>query len=270
MSKQEAPNPAEEVEIQVPEVKSENIDVTPEPKVQKPEVKPLVDDETKKLHRRMEYQSRQFERAMEEIRNLSTKLTIPAQPKEEVKVDADDVDAVAQQDWKRGVRMVVTPEIEKTVENLLNKRDQERVAKEQLQSAHMIREKAMATVLESHPEIEDEDSDFTRVYTQVLNEDPSLRSNPLGPELAMSRAERRMKTGDRIKVENNMESNTERIARVKSTYPPQGRPPSGEGRIILTSEEKKICDEKGIKYADYTKMRGMNSTNFKEGVTVDE
>lgn len=266
----ETPNPADEAEVVVPEAKpSEGIDVTPEPKAQKPEVKPL-DEETKKLHRRMEYQSRQFERAMEELRNIATKIQTSPAPSPAPKEEVDDVDVIAQQDWKKGVKMVVTPEIEKTVKAILDQERQEFARTQQQSATEQIRQKSITTVREAHPEVEDEDSEFSQAYIRVLSEDRNLLSNPLGPELAMARAERLLKNDGRIKTETNVETNSERVARVRSAYVPQGAKPSGEGRIILTAEEKKICDEKGIKYADYTKMRGMTSTNFREGVSADE
>lgn len=263
----ESPERVEEEVIIEPPLAKEQIDVTPQ---QKEQPKPVIsnDDKIEKMHKRMEYQARQFERAMNEIKNLAEKITT-VQPKQapEPQVEEDEVDRVAQSDWKKGVKMVVTPEIERTVEELLNKREQARLEAQKAQTAQQVREKSMARVLEDHPEIEDEDSEFTRVYTSVLNEDPNLLSNPLGPELAMARAEKRLSKNS---ATINTETNSERVARVKAVYAPQGKQPSDSKRIVLTAEEKRICDEKGINYADYTKMRGLTQANFREGVSVDE
>lgn len=262
------PNPADEVVIQAPETKV-NVDVTPSSPEPKQEA-PRQDDQILKLHRRMEYQARQFERAMEQIKSLSEKLSTPA-PQAAPKPDSevDEVDEIAQRDWKRGVKMVVRPEIEQTVEEILTKRDQERLKKQEVETAQTLQQKSMATVYEAHPEIEDEDSEFTRAYTQVLNEDPYLRNNPLGPELAMARAERRLNSAGKIKGEVT-ETNAQRVTRVQSSYAPAGRTPSTGKSNILTTEEKRICDEKGIKYEEYTKMRSLNQNDYRNGVTVDE
>jgi hypothetical protein len=265
-----APNKAEEVEVEK-EKEQVLVDVTPKQEQQKQEARPSSDEKLEKLHRRMEFQARQFERAMEEIRNISKNISSapPAREQRVQEVEEDEVDREAQKDWKRGVKMLVTPEIEKTVQTLLEKREAERAEKQKIEHAQKVREDAMARVLEAHPEVEDESSEFCRVYAEEVNKDNNLLSNPLGPEIAMHRAERRLKTNGNINTERG-ESNSERIERLKTTHSiPTSKPTSG-GRLVLTTEEKRICDEKGIKYDEYVKMRNLSGSNFREGVSVDE
>lgn len=269
----ESPEKVEDEITVEPPLAEKQIDVTPQQKEQRP-IANSSDDKIEKMHKRMEYQARQtektqrqFEQAMEQIKQLTEKLYSAPKQQEQASDAEDEIDREANLNWKKGVKMLVDPQIERKVEELLNKREQARIEAQKVQSAQQVREKSMARVLEDHPEIEDEDSDFTREYTKVLNEDPNLLSNPLGPELAMSRAEKRLSKNS---ATINTETNSERVARVKAVYAPQGQKPTDSKRIILTAEEKKICDEKGINYADYTKMRGLTQANFKEGVSVDE
>lgn len=262
-------DPSEPEVVVTPPAPSPEVEV--EVKGNTPAPQPQADDKIDKMAKRLEYQARQaekqareFEKAMRQIQELAAKL--PAAP-EPTPVPEDEIDRIAQTDWKQGVKRVVLPEVEKTLNELLEKRERERAEAAVKTTQETLKQKSIQSVLEAHPEIEDDNSDFSRAYTEVLNEDQSLLGNPLGPEIAMHRAEKRLSPGG-AKIKSG-DSDVSRVERVRVSTPAPSRAPQGN-RIVLTTEEKKICDSKGINYEDYIKFRGTTGQQYREGVSVDD
>ena len=134
--------------------------------------------------------------------------------------------------------------------------EQERIQQQaatSLQRRHNILEKSKQEVIQKYPELDPEHGDnestvarsFSQAFSELLSEDPEFQYNPYGPKLAVERMERSLKS----------QANGAPAPR-KSQGLPSSRPgirPSNT--VILTKEEKELCDRSNLDYAVYARTR---------------
>lgn len=155
-----------------------------------PKTEGISAEEFQKERNRNEYLHRQMQKTLGELRQFTNNLSSGAgqqvQPSSEPDQELDEIDKVAQKDWKKGVSMVIQQEL------LAEKQKLQAQALQHQQYAEL--EKSKQLVRERYPEIDDESSETAKEYIRILNSDPSLLQEKRGPELAMYRMEEGMKT----------------------------------------------------------------------------
>jgi len=264
------PDPKQpELEIIDSEPEDENprdqvvVDLEKKPVPSSPEKDKGLVDQTKqsqpdlsKLHNTIAYQNRKLDQAMRELQELKVQLVSRQEqtvPKETAK-DLDEIDEIAQRDWKLGVKKVVEQDIESKIQEILQKRDQAVLESQRRMSLESELDNSKQKVLRKYPSIEDDTSEESSIYRQVLNEDQSLLSNVHGPEIAMYRMEDRMRSMGKTppSVQPIVDREVNRLVRagVSSVV---GRTASPTGKITLTKDQKEFCDHYKIPYEQYAK-----------------
>lgn len=265
---QKPENPDPKVEI-IPSEKPQQIseevvlDANTGKLVEAPAAPSISTEEIRKLQATVAYQARQNERIQRELQEaMHTIRNRPAEAPAEKPQEVDEIDRVAQTDWKRGVSMLAEREAEKKFKALMDQektRNEQEFAKQRTIS-QLEREKAW--VLERTPSLSDENSEefrgYYNTYNQMLQEDPSLAANPRAPRLIY------YEWKDRQKVDPDPKE-IERLKRVAGGQVPQARGTSGSKTIRLTEDELELCKKKGISPAVYAQMK---EANYKEGVTA--
>src|SRR3990167_2231310 len=116
----------DEPELETPDsvssVTPDDVEVkTPVPKQEdKPKEIPKPSPDLSKLHNTIAYQTRQLENAMREIAEMKQQRQVPVAATPQTQ---DEIDAIAEKDWKLGVKKVVEKDIEAKVQEILQKRD---------------------------------------------------------------------------------------------------------------------------------------------------
>jgi hypothetical protein len=260
------PQPAAEVEL----------DTTGKP-VSRSQDTSVSAEEFKKMQARLEYQSRQFERAQRELVEKMEELRRPApviNPTE--KPENDDLyglnkeylNQIGQSDWTQPVKLMAEKIAEKKAEEkfkaLMAEQEKIQIERQRQLTNAQILERERNWVLEQEPSLNDETSDQFRglyaTYNRMIQEDPSLVQNPRAPRLVYYEWKAETKKGE---VAPDPEK--ERLKRVAAGVSPQGRSSSPQKTIRLTQDEVDFCKEKGISPAVYAQMK---EANFKEGVSA--
>ena len=240
--------------VETPEELSEvvvDLEKKPEPPKQEAEKQ---SPELTRLNNTIAYQNRKLEQAMRDLqetkRLLSERAVQPVQKEQPV----DEIDELAQRDWKQGVKKLVESDIESKVQAILEKRDQAQRELYRKSSLETELEKSKNKVREKYPQIEDDTTEEASLYRQVINEDTTILQNIHGPEIAMYRMEERMrqmgKTPPSVKPIVDREVNRLTRAGVSSVV---GTKPTGDGKITLSKDQKEFCDHYNIPYEQYAK-----------------
>lgn len=269
------PEKEKEIEVKVPAVEEpKGVEVN-----LKPEAKPdaateaaarqkAADDAAEKERKRLEYLARKFEQGLKKLDEVAANLkpAAPAKPAE----DVDPIEELAQKDWKLGVA-----EVTKRVLEEKERKDREEAERK---SRETKLERARTTVLNRYPNIEDENTEEGRLYVQAMNsmatEDPRIYQNEYGPVLVMHRMEELMRAAGKVppayrpQVEQEVDSEVRRRERIGAGSLPAGRQTGSENIVVLTAEEKQICDENSIPYERYASFKRMSGKDFREGVSV--
>lgn len=281
-AKAEAPNleviPSEEIKPQPAQ------EVELDAKTGKPVEAPKADtsisaEEFRKLQARFEYRERQVEKRdreiMERLERLSGFQPQPVISPTEKPSDEeiyglrkDELNQLGQNDWTKPVQMMAERIAEKKAEEkfkvLMAEREKSEQERIKQQTTTSILEKEKAWVLEQEPSLNDETSEqfkgFYATYNKLIQEDPTLLSNPRAPRLVY----REWRAEQMAQVEQS-DPEKERLKRVAGGVSPQGRPTKSPNTIKLTQEEVDFCNAKGISPAVFAKMKDANP---KEGVTA--
>jgi len=228
-------------------------------------------EEFRKAQARYEFQARQQEREMREMKELLKSLgNKPVVQAEKSRNDDDDygpeLDEIAKSDWKKGVSIVAQKQAERIaqakIKEFMEERDKQQAEIQRNISRTQQLDSSKNRVLAKYPSLNDEGSEEFAHYVQILNEQPDLRDNPRGPEIAMYEMESRLK-GKTLSPTNHAEE--ERLKRVAVGQAPQNRPTQRQNTITLTREELDMCKEKGLSPALYAQMK---TANYKEGVSA--
>lgn len=228
---------------------------------QKPDEKPKTQEtprlpqDISKLHNTIAYQNRKLEQAMRKLEETQAQIAslrernVPQAPQTQ-----DEIDEIAQKDWKAGVKRVVLPDIEAKIQEAFEKREKAQAELAKRQASESELERSKQKVLQKYPTIEDAGSDEQRIYLEVINEDQSLLSNIHGPEIAMYRMEERLREAGRVPsaFKPAVDREVTRLARAGASSV-VGRQASPNGKITLTKEQKEFCDQNNLDYGNYAK-----------------
>lgn len=245
-----------ESELDVPSQVIVDLDKKPDQKSVDPKTQPQPkpSEDISKLHNTIAYQTRQLEKAMREIQEV--KEQVANSRKQEVKEpeSQDEIDQLAQRDWKQGVTKLVEPAIEKRVEEILRKRDEAQADLARKNSLTEELEKSRQIVLQKYPEVEEQGSEMQKYYLQAINEDPSVLKNPRGPWIAMKRMEEIMEEKGAMprSLKSFVDKEALRLARAGASSV-IGRTVNSNGKVPLSKEQQKFCDINGVPYDRYAK-----------------
>lgn len=264
----------EDPKVEVKEDKpEETVQVSTKPKPKEKKESTVSYEDFKKERKRSEFLNRKLEKTLSRLDSVLNQPKEPEKP-EPANVPEekpDDLDRIAEQDWKKAVGILGRREAEK----LLREQQEQQQAQLNYQNKIKELESSKKRVRERYPQIEDDSSAEYAMYNSVLEEDPNLLSNLQGPEIAMYRMEEKMRQQGKKPAPFLNEFNTEvdqevqRRMRVGAGSLPQGTARSGD-TVQLTQSEINTAKQLGIPLSEYAKFYKMGSQSFKEGVSVDE
>jgi hypothetical protein len=219
-----------------------------------PKEPPKPQQDFSKLNNTIAYQTRQLEKAMRELDEMRKQIASRPVQTAPASEPADEIDEIAQKDWKQGVKRVVLPEVQAEIKQEFERREQERQKKEREAAAEAELDRSKKRVMERYPTVEEEGSEEQRVYLEVLNEDKSLLSNIHGPEIAMYRMEDRLRQMGRTpsSLKPIVDREVNRLARAGASSV-VGHQASPNGKITLSKEQREFCDHYNIPYEQYAK-----------------
>jgi hypothetical protein len=255
-----------EVSVEAPITPKE--EVQEEPTVIKEEVvanKPKVTDD-QSWRNKVFAQDRiiqKLNRDIEEIRNRA--VIEPSSVKQEVNNELDDIDKLAQTDWKAAVNKLAE---RKAREILDNEREHIQEQQEKI-SVQTTMETNAKFVTSKHQELDDPDSEKSQIFQSILSNNPRWRTSPDGPLLVMYEMENELrKKGYDIdgKVGEKVANEVTRLTRASSTSLPASRKPLLTNKIVLTREQREFCDQNGMSYEDYA--RTLSKSRGKEGIEI--
>lgn len=239
------------VEVSVEEQK-EKLDEQVEVK-EEPEKKPVVEqqhprpreDDVTRWRNKAYAQDRIISRHEQQIEDLKRRLEeTSTKPHETVQQDLDELDKLAQKDWKAAVRKIG----EEVAMNVYQ--SQQKVIKERadVDDTRRVQQENIAAVVARHPELNDDVSEKARIYQDILAKNPRWTTNPDGPLLAMYKMEEELGKSSPKTVEQ---------PKPKNMAMPSSKPVS-TGKVVLTREQKEFCDSQGINYSDYARALHQN------------
>ena len=233
----------------------------------KEEKKPPVEeyvrkDELEKERRRIAYEVRRA--ADEDIRKMKAELdavklersraTQPTAP-------VTEWDKKVQENWKGTVEELADLRAEKKFNELMEKQEVARVQREEYNKAVKLMNDNKEQVLKRHPELMDETSEKAQILRRVVEMNPAYGSNPYGPVLAMRDMEDELR-GRGIVIDEPtkhiVDKEVARQTRTNATSVRAGAAASGN-KIVLTKEERDLCDHNGWKYESYAASKAQLS-----------
>src|SRR3990167_5068645 len=116
-------------------------------------------DEVRRLHNTIAYQTRKLEQAMRELQEMRTTLASRPQTVQESSRDLDEIDEIAQKDWKLGVKKVVEKDIEAKVQELLQRQAIMQAQVQRQASLESELDKSKQKVLSKYPYVEDDSTE---------------------------------------------------------------------------------------------------------------
>jgi len=221
-----------------------------EVKQEEKKVVPPVESKEKKLENQLGYTQRKLAKLEQEI--LSMRQTPPPVREEVISTPTDEIDKLAQSDWKAAVRKLGAEEAQRILREDRDKLRQQT----QLTETQLSIEKNAQTALERHPELNEEGSEKTQIWFDILNANPRWRNSPDGPLLTMYKMEEELrKKGYDIdgEVTKKVSTEKERFIRANSTALPSSRKTAPTNKITLTKEQRDFCDSNEMKYEDYAR-----------------
>ena len=246
-------------EVEVEEEKEEgkgievDLDHKEEPEA---EEKPVTNKDLEKMHKRMEYQARQYDKSQKEMKEALDAVSnlYKAPPAEEKPIEKeeqlDKIDEVAEKDWKKAVRMLGREEAERLYKEQIA---EDQLRQQQEQNAAIL-EGSKQKVIERYSKIEDSTTIEGQYFAEEMQKDPSILTNNLGPEIAMARMEERL-INEGItpaKAKPIIDDEIQRRQRVLTTGAAHGTVPRKTGNVVqLTKDQKEYCDYNTIPYDQY-------------------
>ena len=253
-----------EVDLEKLEKESDKVGKQIEKKEEKEDKKSDDYVEIDKLKKRQLWLDRQLERVIKQNdalarqnQEFSERLKTIPQKQEKREEELDEIDKLAEKDWKAAVRKLA----DERATELFKKHQDEYVEAQKKQAKLSELEKSKSTVMARYPNIEDETTEESKFYREVLSQDSSLLSNIHGPEIAMYRMEEHMRSLGKVPkpVKQMVEKEVNRLTRA-SVSNVTGRPATNGNKITLTAEQQEFCDHNGIRYEDYARQLKALST----------
>ena len=234
------------VEVSLEEEKDEVINVQDEEvKEVKPEVKevPKQDPFKNKVYA----QDRIIEKQNKKIAELESKIEI----KEPGPEPLDDLDKEAQTDWKSAVSKLAAREAKKIYEE---NQKQIQIKSQETERAQILQSNEQK-VLSKYPELNEQTSEHTQIWFDVLNKNPRWRTSPEGPILVMREMEDVLRSkGYDIdgRATKEVKQERDRLIRANATSldTPRNTP---SNKVILSKEQREFCDINGLSYEEYAR-----------------
>ena len=271
-----------------PELKKPEIQIIPEEHNESPEVEVDLSasktgdgapDPTEKLRNQMFYEQRQLEKKilsqqrqmMEEFaqRFAGSNTQTPKQSTEKLDEFDEEVERVAQTDWRKAVDMRAERKANELFEKKLEALQAEQRNQETRQQSLRIEAKGREKVLNEFPNIMDESTPEFRAYMEIYNaevaEDPLFIYNPRKHEIVLPELREKMKGKS---YDTNPE--IERLKRVAAGSSVVSRPNVTSSKIMLTQEEITMCKRSGIPIETYARTKKAGNAALKEGMVMDE
>lgn len=267
-----------------PEVKVIPSDVTPEPEKitidagtgqpvvpSTPATASVSPEEFKKTLNAFGYEMRQQRKDFQEALQRLAPQYRPAPVAEPQKKEEDfdpALDAVAKENWQKGVGLVVDKRAEAIAEKkfkaMMEERDKlQQINYRQQQTTNQLARET-AWTLEKTPSLQDETSEefkgYYATYSKMLSEDPTLKDNPRGPRLVWY--EWKAANPEKTAAVN---AEAERLKRVAAGQGAPSRQTLGAKTYQLTQEEIDFCKNNKLSPARYAVTK---EANLKEGVTA--
>lgn len=205
-------------------------------------------------------QDRIISKLQREIDLLRQERTAPPPKAQE---QQDDLDKLAQTDWKAAVRKVALEEAKKLRDEENQRISELRVAEQQTQRL----EQNTSTVVSRHPELNDAGSEKYQVFQAILDKHPDWRMSPDGPLLTMYEMENELRAkGYDIDgtIKKAAEAEGERLVRASASSLAPSRTAPLANKIVLTKDQRDFCDQNGVSYEDYA--RTLRKAGDKAGV----
>lgn len=206
------------------------------------------------------------QRSIEELKNIMLQNTPSSTITQEQETKLDELDQLAQTDWKAAVGKIAET---RAREILSNERKQIEQVREQEEIAQLI-EKNSQLVLSRHSELEDATSEKSQIFQNILNNNARWRTSPDGPLLTMYKMEDELrKRGYDVdgSIKTKVEAETERVTRIAAfTLPTSKTTSASDNKIVLTREQREFCDQNGISYEEYA--RTLKKSGDKGGITI--
>jgi len=261
-------DPEEEPRIEEapePQAENEEVNLSDEPQRKDPSDSEKLLLEMKKMQSRNEYLNRQLQKA------LSEKASQPEPEPAQDEGNDDEYDSLAQKDWKAAVRKLADEEAKRILEEERKKlTEQQKIAQ-----TNQTLEQSKQFVRDRYPDLDDDSSEISQAYMQILNNNPDLLTNPHGPKLAMYemeelyRREGRTPPAYREQIKDEAQQEVERRLRTTAANTPQGRK-SGDDAVVIPKREIEAAKAAGIPIKEYAKHYKLSQKDFREGVSVDE
>jgi len=172
-------------------------------------------------------------------------------------------DALADKDWKRAVDLRSNMNAQNVI-----------ATNNQAVQNHSALEKSKSRVLERHPELDDDNSEKTRIFRQVLANNPDYVNHPNGPIYAMRDMEDHMETvlgykhRDIVSAEKNgAQRESQRQHRIVLSGSGKA-PASADHKVTLTKDEAEFCKINDLDPKEYAKTKKKLAKSGKEGMAV--
>lgn len=167
-------------------------------------------------------------------------------------------DALARQDWQTAVDL----------RSIINSR---RITVEARQAQESLKtlEGSKNKVLTKHPELDDINSDKSKIYLQILDENPEYLNHPRGPIYAMRDMEERMEeSGKGSPAPSSGNSQREALRTARTALTGGGRTPErSSNTITLTKDQLEFCQRMELDPKDYAKQL-LAQANAKKGAQL--
>lgn len=237
-------------------------------------------DSTEKLRNQMFYEMRQQEkkllaqqqRMMEELANrISGTKAQPQNGTSKLDEFDEEVERVAQTDWRKAVDMRAERIAQKLYEEKIKAKQEEDKQESQRQTAMRIEAKGREKVLAEYPDIMDESTPEFRAYMEIynreINDDPLFMYNPRKHELILPELREKMGGSNRRESSN---PEIDRLKRVAAGVQTPSRQNTTSNKIMLTQDEVEMCKRSGIPIETYARTKKLGSAGLKEGIVIDE
>ena len=255
-----------EVSIETQNIPKEEVQEEPKVVVKEEVVKPKQNVDDQSWRNKVFAQDRIINKMNREIEELRTKVVNePSYTKQEVNAELDEIDKLAQTDWKAAVNKLA----ERQARDIINKERESIREQQELIKVKNTMETNSQTVVAKHPELNENDSEKSVIFQSILSNNPRWRTSPDGPLLVMYEMENELrKRGYDVegKVTEKVTNEVNRIARASSSSLPASRRTVSTNKIVLTREQRDFCDQNGMSYEDYA--RTLSKSGDRGGITI--
>lgn len=253
-----------EVSVKTQDTPKEEIQEETKVVVKEEKPKPSVDDQS--WRNKVFAQDRIIQKMNREIEEMRQRVIVePSSTKQEVNTELDEIDKLAQTDWKAAVNKLA----ERKAREILDTEKKHIEEQQERISVQNAMETNSKVVVSKHPELNETDSEKSLIFQSILSNNPRWRTSPDGPLLVMYEMENELrKRGYDVEgnVTQKVEKEVNRLTRASASSLPASRPATSTNKIVLTREQREFCDQNGMSYEDYA--RTLSKSRGKEGIEI--